>query len=579
VALDLRAAQSRAYRERGIARYALNLIGALSEHHPDIVGSVLVDPDRPPVPDLGPILDSGRLRTPGTWPATEQVFHAMSPFDLEVPVAELWPRSASRAGMRLVLTVYDLIPHLFPEIYLEHPAARAAYRARHHLVRAADHIVTLSASAAADLVEQLGVAESKITVIGAAAEGQFRPPASRDGAAQQAADSVEGLQPGYIVYNGGVEPRKNMEGLVVAYAGLPAGVRDRRQLVLVCRMDWTERERYQLMARELGLGEGRLVLTGFVSDELLILLYQGADLVAFPSLYEGFGLPVVEAMACGAPVIASGSSSLPELVAPEACFDPRDSGSMTGLLERALTEAGLRRRLSEWSAQPRPDWEDVAGRAAGVYVRSASAAPPRRGHHRPRLAVMASGAEDGLIEALAEHALVDLLQDGAASPPDPPPGSAVVAAATLERAGALRGGYDAIVVTVANDRRGLEALRFLRRRPGRPVIVLVRDVKLVSLYELAARMGVVPEGFAAAAQAMYPWLSSEVLADSPAGAAERLGLLMAREVIALSWRYLVGSRPEADLALTDAAPEHAARIGVLPGPGRAQRLLELVASR
>ena len=522
----------------------------------------------------------------------------MSPFDLEVPVSELWPRAASRARMCLILTVYDLIPHLFPETYLVDPAARAVYRARHHLVRAADHIVTLSASAAADLVEQLRIDESRITVIGAAAELRFQRPASREHAASQAAEAVAGLEPGYIVYNGGVEPRKNMEGLVEAYAALPSEVKRHRQLVLVCRMDSESQAGYQLMARELGI-DGRLVLTGYVPDELLVLLNQGADLVAFPSLYEGYGLPVAEAMASGAPVIASGTSSLPELVAPEACFDPRDIPKLTVLMERALTDQALRARLIEWSSRPQPDWGRVAGRAAEVYRRCAESFPRRsRAYRRPRLAVMpASGpgeerAQDlKLVEALAEHAIVDILQDWvqpsaalSASQPDAtwelPPGSAIVGADTLERAQALRGGYDAVIVTVRNGRPGIGALRFLRaRRTGAP-IVIAHDVQLVELYDCAARAGVLPGGFIGAAMSMYRWLSAEQLTEpSPRAAADRLGLPMAREVIGLSGMFLTPSAVAADLARTDASPEHAGRIGVLPGTEvgpRAEVLLELL---
>lgn len=598
VALDLRAAQSRIYRERGIARYALNLVAALVEHHPELVGSVIVDPDRPPAADLDRVLPSGRVRTPGTWPAEERIFHAMSPFDLEVPVSELWPRAASRAGMRLILTVYDLIPHLFPKTYLVDPAARAAYRARHHLVRAADHIVTLSASAATDLMEQLGIDESRITVIGAAAEPRFQRPASRGRAASQAVEAVEGLEPGYIVYNGGVEPRKNMEALVEAYAALPSEVKEHRQLVLVCRMDEDSQAGYQRMARELGI-EGQLVLTGYVPDELLVLLNQGADLVAFPSLYEGYGLPVVEAIACGAPVIASGTSSLPELVAPEACFDPRDIPQLTALMQRALTDPALRARLLEWSSQPQPDWRQVAVRTAEVYRRCAESSRFRPAR-RLRLAVMpASGrgeerAEDlELVDALAEHAIVDILQDGvqpsATSPgsqPDadwePPPGSAIVAADTLARAQALRGGYDAIVVTVCDGRSGISALRFLRAHRASAPVVIAHDVQLVELYHSAARAGVLPGGFVGAALSMYRWLSAEQLAEpSPRAAAERLGLPMAREVIGLSGMFLALSAVAADLARTDSSPEHAGRIGVLAAAevgARAEQLLELLSA-
>jgi glycosyltransferase involved in cell wall biosynthesis len=601
VALDLRAAQSRHYRERGIARYAVDFACAVVEHDPELVGSVIVDPDLPPVQGIDAIAASGRLTAPAAWKARERLFHVMSPFDLDVPIRQLWPRRASRADMRLIVTVYDLIPHIFPEIYLPEPVVRAVYSAHRHLVRAADHIVTLSSSAATDLTHNLGVDGRKITMIGAACGRQFVPPESRTEAAELATELLPGLERHFVVYNGGVEPRKNMERLIEAYAGLSDPVRTRWQLVLVCRMDPTPREFYERMARRLGI-EGRLVLTGFVDDDALVLLYQGAGLVVYPSLYEGYGLPVTEAMACGAPVIASGSSSLPALVAPEACFDPRDTSAITAMLERALTDEPLRQRLTDWSSKPPPNWRDVATRVAGVYRRAIGSRRRSVTVHKPRLAFMAApdpteaAAHDlSLVEALSHFAIVDVVVDRTcrSSPKSDytagarrqlAPGAALVGADTLERAAALRGGYDAVIVSLCNGRHGVGALRLLRRRTLDAPVVVAHDVRLIDLYWWAAATGAVPEGFVAAARAMYPWLSENALAGpSPRAAAERLGLLLVREAISRSRLFLASSACDADYARSDAAPESAGRIGVLPDAmdvaERAERLVETVLGR
>jgi glycosyltransferase involved in cell wall biosynthesis len=595
VALDLRAAQSRHYRERGIARFAVDYACAMVEHDPELVGSVIVDPELPPIQGIDALAASGRLVAPAAWKARERLFHVMSPFDLDVAIRQLWPRRASRAGMRLVVTVYDLIPHIFPETYLPEPVVRAVYSAHRHLVRAADHIVTLSASAAADLTHNLGVDARKVTVIGAGSGRQFVPPESRIEAAERATDLVPGLERHFVVYNGGVEPRKNMERLIEAYAGLADVVRARWQLVLVCRMDPGPRDFYERMARRLGI-EGRLVLTGFIPDDLLVLLYQGADLVVYPSLYEGYGLPVTEAMACGAPVIASGSSALPALVAPEACFEARDTFAITAMLERGLTDEILRHRLTDWSAKPPPSWRDVAASAAGVYRHTLGSRRRSVTVHKPRLAFMAApapvqvAADDlSLVEALSQYAIVDVVVDGkpddtARARWEPPPGSSLVGADTFERAAALRGGYDAAIVSLCNSRHGVGALRLLRRRTLDAPIVVAHDAGLIDLYWWASATGAVPEGFVAAAHAMYPWFSEEAIAGpSPRAAAERLGLLFVREAISLSRLFLASSQSAADSARGDAAPEDAVRVGVLPDAvdiaARAEQLLEMVLER
>jgi glycosyltransferase involved in cell wall biosynthesis len=162
--------------------------------------------------------------------------------------------------------------------------------------------------------------------------------------------------------------RKNVDGLLIAYAGLPKQLRDNYQLVIVGRLGidaplgpFAER------VASLGLAD-RVVLTGHVSEEELVLLYQGASLFVFPSRYEGFGLPVIEALACGAPAIVGRNSSLVELVDhEEALFDAGDPSSIQSALTRALADASLLERLRRPDVRERFTWSGIAELTVGVY--------------------------------------------------------------------------------------------------------------------------------------------------------------------------------------------------------------------
>jgi glycosyltransferase involved in cell wall biosynthesis len=127
-----------------------------------------------------------------------------------------------------------------------------------------------------------------------------------------------------------------------------------------------QRSRVVELAERLGI-LARLRLPGYVDDASLIAAYQSTDLFVFPSLYEGYGLPVVEAMACGAPVVASGTSAIAELTVPEGRFDPTDPAAIAAAIQRAITDPATGEALRRASERPPPRWEEAAGKAAGVY--------------------------------------------------------------------------------------------------------------------------------------------------------------------------------------------------------------------
>ena len=219
VVIDLGPAQSWAYRERGVARHTLDFARAMLTQHPDLVGHFLLNPRRPPVGGLDDLIAGGRAIPVDEWRGRPGgVLHLISPFELDVPLRLQWPRAASSAGMRLVVTVHDLIPEVFPDAYLADPGLRRRWRARRELIRAADHVFTLSRSGTADVVERLGVPESRVTMIGAGCSPRFRPPSGRD---RGGLGDIPGLRSGFVVYNGAVEPRKNLDRLLQAWARVP----------------------------------------------------------------------------------------------------------------------------------------------------------------------------------------------------------------------------------------------------------------------------------------------------------------------------------------------------------------------
>ena len=252
------------------------------------------------------------------------------------------PAIASRAaGQLFSATLYDLIPLVFPGHYFRSVDFRAWYLARTAWLRNADLLLAISESTRRDAIELLGIDESRIVTIHGGVADDFRPPADRE----RLRDDVlrkYGLGRRFVLYTGGDDFRKNLQGAIEGFARVPRDKRADVRLAIVCGLPEDERRRFEAVAAAAGLASDDVVFTGYVSDADLRALYGACDVFLFPSLYEGLGLPVLEAMACGAPVIGADNSSIRECIArQDALFDTRSHEAVARAISAVLDDAGF----------------------------------------------------------------------------------------------------------------------------------------------------------------------------------------------------------------------------------------------
>jgi glycosyltransferase involved in cell wall biosynthesis len=579
--IDVQGCQNVANFERGIARQAAESTEALLRVAPDVVHTVGLTPALPVPASLNFVHGTGKLgwvSGKGSEPDPKpSIYHVTSPFEGPTPFVTLdeqWPRWARRPGTRLVVTLHDLIPLIFSEHYIDpDPIHMSRWLARLGMVRTADHILAVSQRTATDAVEHLQFDESRITVIDAGTSVQI---ASMVGSREEAAKILQGkfpgLRDGFLFYVGGGDWRKNVTGLIEAYARLPEQFRERHQLVITYKLDPEARQNLEGFAGGLGIHGDQLLLTGFVPDRELSALYRRCGLFVFPSLYEGAGLPILEAMACGAPVIGSNVSSVPEILGDRrATFDPADPDEIAARIARTLDDDEELERLHRASAERTAHftWDRVARRATEGYER-ALAAPGHRDispRRRGRLAVFTpwppepSGAaaySRQLVERLADHAEVDVIVAGGAVSEvydrSLEPRVRIWSAGDFDWVNELRD-FDRCLYVLGNSplhRHALEALL------GRPGVVIAHDVRFGALYR-SLEPGWVknPLWIREKLYEMYgdriPAAELRRAPDDP-GIEAQFGIYMSQEVQARAEKLLVHSRYAADVLRMDRGP-------------------------
>jgi len=401
IVIDMQGAQSTGSRDRGIGRYTLALTKALIRNrgsHEIILAlsGNFADTIIPIHSTFESLLPAGCIRI---WQSTVPVSYIDEANNWRRNIAELTYESFLASlkpdfvyvtslfedlgidtvtsihrllhNTPVAVTVYDLIPYLYQKPYLENPMVEAWYFEKLEHLKKADLWLAISESARQDCINHLDLPDEWTINIGTDADAFFQPVAITADH-EMALRTRYGLSKSFILCTGGLDQRKNVEGLIRAFGRLPQPLRSTYQLAIVFSLQPARQDALMRLIKQQGLNEEDVVLTGYVPDEDLLILYNICRLFVFPSWYEGFGLPVLEAMRCGAPVIGANTSSLPEVIGwNEALFDPHSDEALAQAIERGLTDEPFRQALLEHHKKQacKFSWNDSARRVIAAMER------------------------------------------------------------------------------------------------------------------------------------------------------------------------------------------------------------------
>jgi len=521
ILMDLQSCQSTASGARGVGRLSHELFRSIASLREDRELYALVSDNLPGRIDTGAIAASRlvRLAALPDWRSKRDflggnrdsldalalsariapvnadivhVSHVFEGFAERVPLPAVNQRAP---GQVLSATLHDIIPLLFREHYLRDDAFRQWYFSRLAWLRQADLLLANSDCTRRDAIEVLGIEPWRIATIHGGIAGHFQPPQDPATARRDLARRYK-LRGKFVLYAGGDDYRKNLSGAIAGFAALPNDLRENCQLVVACAIDESRKRVFLDSARAAGLPADAVVMTGFVPEDDLVALYGCCDLFVFPSLYEGLGLPVLEAMACGAPVLGADNSSIREVVArADARFDPQSANSIADAMARGLSNApfaeslrqyGLRRaRDFTWPATARralEAFDEAAARSRKHGVQSAARGwlPRRRIAMFTPLPPSRSGIADynaNFLPFLARHLDIDLYVDGRKVADD-----ALTASFRIFDAGdfaAVGDAYDAVVYEFGNSEFHAHMLPMLEKFPG---VVGLHDAYLSGLF-------------------------------------------------------------------------------------------------
>ena len=272
----------------------------------------------------------------------------------------------------VVATIHDLSFEHLPKTFKLRSALQLRLTVRHTARRAA-HIITLSEYSRRDIMETYGIAPERISVTPASAPTWFAPVTEEKELAR--VRDLYGIEGDYILAVGSIQPRKNLRRLIAAYSSLrraqPGGKLP--QLVLVGKCAWLYDETLRTI-KELEVSNS-VILTGYVPEDHLPGLYSGALFFVYPSYFEGFGLPPLEAMKCGAAVIVGNKTSLPEIVGDAGVLvDPFDVNDIACAMARLMGDSSLRLQLRAKGLERAKlfDWRETARRTLAVYKKAAN---------------------------------------------------------------------------------------------------------------------------------------------------------------------------------------------------------------
>lgn len=396
--IDLQGAQS-ASRHRGIGRYSLALADAMvrkARHHevwialngalPQAVESLrttfcnILPPERivtweVPTPVTG--LDTANEWRRTTGELLREGFLASLKPDM-IHISSLFEGFGDDAvvstgrltdGRTTATTLYDFIPLNYPEQFLSTPVQKNWYHEKLQSLRQCGLWLAISEASRQEGTKWLGLPSDRIVNISAAAHSRFRRLNLSEEAVQDTRQRY-GLTRPFVLYTGSIDPHKNLPGLLQAYSKLDLSVRRAHQLLIVCPAQEVDIKPLTQLAHHLGLAADELVFARFVPDDDLVALYNLCKVFCLPSTNEGFGLPALEAMQCGAATIGSNRYSIPEVIGrADALFNPSDADDIAARLQQTLSDESYRQSLVEHGLQQarKFTWEESARRAWDAF--------------------------------------------------------------------------------------------------------------------------------------------------------------------------------------------------------------------
>ena len=271
-----------------------------------------------------------------------------------------------KRNTKMVVTLHDMIAFLYPEIW----SGLSGFRIRNYIKlssQRADVILTVSNSAKKDIVRILKIPEDKIKVIYCGVNKKLYKPIP-DLSLQGLVKRKYGIRKKFILTVGPLGTRKNHDRLIDAYSILPKYIREDYQLIITGEKKGTYNNLLKKASKTCLADD--IVFTGFIPEKEMPMVINAASLFVFPSLYEGFGIPLLEAMACGTPLLASNVSSIPEVVGSAALlFDPYNINEMASVIDRVLTNKDLRQKLVQRGFEriKKYSWENTAKEILGVF--------------------------------------------------------------------------------------------------------------------------------------------------------------------------------------------------------------------
>ncbi|MHB1646941.1 MAG: glycosyltransferase [bacterium] len=319
------------------------------------------------------------------------------------------------------VTLYDLIPYVDPETCLHSEQMKKWYYRKIQSLKNSDICLAISEHSKKEAVDSLGIAQENIINISAAIGENFKPIKYSEEQKNSILSRYNIKMP-FIMYSpGGFEERKNIKKLIEAYSLLSPNIKKEHQLVVASKIHEETKYNLQAYAKKFNISDNELIFTGYLEDNDLVAMYNFCKLFVCPSLHEGFGLPPLEAMACGAPAIGSNCTSIPEVIGrQDALFDPFNAKSISDKISEALTDEGFLNSLKEHALKQAKkfSWDESAKKSVESFEiihqitnSKKITAIERKTAYKPRLAFLSplppemSGISNYSKELLPELAL------------------------------------------------------------------------------------------------------------------------------------------------------------------------------